>query len=119
MRRLTALMLLPILPWLILTPPATAAQSLEGRWWVVIGSSPAPESLPRPHPEADRAAEAARRCGMEPMGDYSAKFENFAPDLYVAVVGGFTTRAEAEAALARLRPCVPGAYLRRGGYGGE
>jgi hypothetical protein len=111
--------LLALLPLLALSLPASAAQSLEGRWWVVLGSSPAPESLPRPHPEADRAAEGARRCGMEPMGDFSAKFENFAPDLYVSVVGGFATRQEAAAALDRLRPCVPGAYLRRGGYGGE
>ncbi|SHJ89894.1 hypothetical protein SAMN02745194_03676 [Roseomonas rosea] len=104
---------------LALSMPAGAAQTLKGRWWIVLGSSAAPESLPRPFPEADRAAEAARRCGVEPMGDYSAKFEGFAPDLYVTVVGGFTTRREAEAALARLRRCVPDAYLRRGGYGGE
>ena len=113
-------LLAPFLALLLaLAAPARAAQTLEGQWWIVLGSSAAPESLPRDFPEANRAAEAARRCGAEPMGDYSAKFEGFAPDLYVTVVGGFTTRREAEAALARLRRCVPDAYLRRGGYGGE
>lgn len=99
--------------------PATAAQTLEGRWWVVLGASSSPDSTLRPFPEAWKASHAARRCGVEPMGDFSAKFEGFAPDLYVSVVGGFTTRAEAEAMLGRLRRCVPDAYLRRGGYAGE
>ncbi|WP_458096463.1 hypothetical protein [Roseomonas sp. WA12] len=105
--------------FLALAAPVRAAQTLEGQWWIVLGSSAAPESLPRDFPEANRAAEAARRCGVEPMSDYSAKFENFAPELYVTVVGGFTTRREAEMMLARLQRCVPDAYLRRGGYGGE
>jgi hypothetical protein len=111
--------LLVLLPMLALSLPVVAVQSLEGRWWIVLGSSAAPESLPRDFPEANRAVAAARRCGVEAMGDYSAKFEGFAPELYVAVVGGFSTRREAEAMLARLRRCVPDAYLRHGGYGGE
>ena len=37
----------------------------------------------------------------------------------VVVVGPYRTRQEADRVLARLRPCVPDAYLKRGRYLGE
>lgn len=53
------------------------------------------------------------------MQDFPAKSEGFTPDHYVSIVGGFTIRPKAEAALARICPCVPDAYLRHGSYAGE
>lgn len=38
-----------------------------------------------------------------------------APDLYVTATGGSANRPQAEAALARVRPCGTGACLRHGG----
>lgn len=102
-----------------LAAPALAGQTLDGDWWVVLGASPAPGSNGIDFPAARRAGEAARSCGVETMGDFSAKFEGFAPDLYVTVAGGYRTRAGAEAARVKLRPCVPDAYLKRGAYAGE
>ncbi|WP_102958065.1 SPOR domain-containing protein [Mangrovicella endophytica] len=102
------------------TAPALAAQTLAGEWWVVLGTSPAPDATGMEFPDALRASEAAERCGLSTMGDFTAKFEGFAPDLYVSVAGGWDSRAEALEALARVQPCVPRAYVKRGLYiGGD
>lgn len=88
-------------------------------WWVVLGASPVSGSTGVSFPAARKAEEAARRCGVETVTDFSSKFEGFAPDLFVTVTGDDRTRARAEARLAKVRPCVPGAYLKRGAYAGE
>jgi hypothetical protein len=103
----------------VLGQPVRAAEMPAGPWWVVLGSSPAPDSTGVTFPTAWRAGKAARRCGVDAMSDFSAKFEGFAPDLYVSAAGGYRTRDEAAAVLARVRPCVPGAYVKRGSYAGE
>lgn len=104
---------------LALAAPVQAAQTLKGRWWIVPAASSAPDSTMQDVTKANRAGDAARRCGLQPMEDFPAKSEGFTPDHYVSIVGGFTIRPKAEAALARLCPCVPDAYLRHGSYAGE
>ncbi len=106
--------------WLLTPLPSTAQPRLpEGRWWVVVGASSAPDMVWRDFPEADRAAIAARRCGVATLGDFSGRFENFSPDLYVRVAGPHRTRAEAQATLDRVRPCVADADLREGARAGD
>ena len=65
-----------------------------------------------------------RSGGRRPLrvptfNDFSGKFAGFADGFDVVVVGGYTSRVAAEADLARLRRCVPTAYVRRGTYAGE
>ena len=74
--------------------PAAVAQTLTGEWWVVLGTSPAPDATGMEFPDALRASEAAERCGLATMGDFTAKFDGFAPDLYVSVAGGWDSRAD-------------------------
>ena len=122
MRRVTARGLGPALFAGVLGALATSAladPTQTRTWWVVLGASPAPGSTGVRFPAARQAAEAARRCGVETISDFSAKFEGFAPDLFVTVAGDDPTRARAEARLAEVRPCVPAAYLKRGAYAGE
>ena len=105
---------------LLLTHPLQAAPAMEGSWWVVLGASLAPDKYHAGFQDRQpNWRRRARRCGMQTTGDFAAKFEGFAPSLYVTAVSGFTTRSEAEAALIRVRPCVPDASLRQGGYAGE
>lgn len=85
----------------------------------MLGVSPAPGATGMEFPAAWQAAKAAKRCGVETFGDFSAKFQGFAPDLYVSVIDVNGSRTKAEAALAKVRPCVPGAYLKQGTYAGE
>ena len=56
---------------------------------------------------------------MDTYRDYSSKFRGFARDFLVTVVGAYPTQAKAESALARLRLCVPKAYIRYGEYAGD
>ena len=56
---------------------------------------------------------------MTPFNDLSEKFKGFAPGLHVFAVGAFATRDKAEAALAKTRPCFPGAYLKQAEHLGE
>ena len=102
------------------TVSSASARTLDRGWWVVVGTVPAPENNLNPFPTVNPSDSAARRCGMEPYTDFSTKFGgDFAPDFIVTVVGAYPTRSAANAALARLRPCVPGAYIRRGNYAGD
>lgn len=110
---------------MIVASPAAAAAKLgtttssDGRWWVVVGSSPDPNYDGRNHAAADRAATAAKRCGVLAEPDFSGKWEGFAPGLFVQVAGGFKTRAQAERVRARVLPCVPDAYIREGAHAGD
>lgn len=120
--RMTARGLGPALLAGVLGAMATSAladQAQSRTWWVVLGASPAPGSTGVRFLAAQQAAEAARRCGIETVSDFSGKFEGFAPDLFVTVAGDDRMRARAEARMAKVRPCVPGAYLKQGAYAGE
>ncbi len=115
-----------MLALLALAGPAEA-QSMRGvpladeGWWVVLGSFGNNGGL------GSRAADAAvartrrqaQSCGESPFNDVSDKFSGFASGFDVSVLGAYPIRARAEAALSRIGPCVPGAYIRRSRYAGE
>ena len=69
--------------------PATAAAGQDGRWWVVVASSPDPDYTARQHPLSEQAAQAAKRCGVRADSDFSGKWEGFAPGFYVTAAGGY------------------------------
>lgn len=95
------------------------AATPAGPFWIVAGSFADPDAALVQGDAVRRAAAAVARCGLTPFNDFSGKFAGFAGGLDVVVVGGYTSRAAADADLARLRPCVPTAYVRRGTYAGE
>lgn len=95
------------------------AETPAGPYWIVAGSFADPGSLQVQGEAVRRASAAVARCGLEPFTDFSAKFAGFGQGLDVVVVGGYASRAAARADLARLRPCVPAAYVREGRYLGE
>jgi hypothetical protein len=106
-----------VLSALMLSDPALAQQRDAG-WWVVVGSYP---STPPARQQGDlqRVSAAARRCGLRPINDDSAKFAGFRPGLNVFVVGAFASRPEAERTQAIAQRCFPGAYVKQARYLGE
>ena len=104
-----------VLAWAAASNAATPA----GPYWIVAGSFADPDYTRVRYEAVRRAATDVARCGLEPFNDFSGKFVGFAEGFDVVVVGGYASRAVAEADLARLRPCVPGAYVREGRYAGE
>ena len=98
---------------------AQAAETPPGPFWIVAGSFSNPDYTKVQTEAVQKASAAVARCGLEPFNDFSGKFIGFAEGYDVVVVGGYKTRAAAEADLKRLRPCVPTAYIRRGTYAGE
>ena len=103
---------------LILAAVAQAATP-PGPYWIVAGSFANPDTTQVQDAAVRRAAADVARCGLTPFNDFSGKFIGFSAGFDVVVVGGYASRAAAEADLARLRPCVPAAYVRRGTYAGE
>lgn len=99
--------------------PAARAATPAGPYWIVAGSFSDPDYTQVQYEAVRRAAAAVARCGLEAFNDFSGKFIGFSEGFDVVVVGGYKTRAAAEADLARLRPCVPTAYIRKGTYAGE
>jgi hypothetical protein len=97
----------------------TEAATPAGPYWIVAGSFANPDYTQVQDAAVQRASAAVARCGLEPFNDFSGKFVGFSKGFDVVVVGGYATRAAAEADLARLRPCVPTAYIRQGRYAGE
>ncbi len=104
----------------VLATPATAQEGeamLSEGWWVVLGARPAPDGNDPGDPALDAKA---RRCGVEPFGDFSSKFEGFRPGLVVVVaIDAYRTKAEAAETLAKAKRCIPDAYLKYGRYAGE
>ena len=98
---------------------AAQAATPAGPYWIVAGSFADPDTTQVQDEAVRRAAAAVARCGFQPFNDFSGKFAGFAEGFDVVVVGGYTSRSTAEADLARLRLCVPTAYVRRGTYAGE
>jgi len=107
---------------LALAPPALAQDEAvedlpsEG-WWIVLAARPTDGSSA----PSDRAFDdRARACGLDPFGDFSAKFEGFSPGVVVVVhMVPFPTKAAAAPMLEAARACVPDAYLKWGRYAGE
>ena len=95
-----------------------AAQRPDAGWWVVVGSYPR-DPPARQQGDLQRVSAAARRCGLRPINDDSAKFAGFRPGLNVFVVGAFASRPEADRTLAVARRCFPSAYVKQARYLGE
>ena len=102
---------------LAIAPVSALAQQLDEGWWVVVGSLP--DSGDAMTAGTERISNAARRCGFTTFSDFSAKFSGFAPGFHVFVIGAYGRKADANAVLRLVRPCVPDAYLKRGRYAGE
>ena len=116
-----------LIPLLLAFAGPAEAQTMRGvpladdGWWVVLGS------FGNNGGAGSRASDAAiakvrrqaQSCGESPFNDTSGKFSGFAPGYDVSVLGAYPTRVRAEAALSRVGPCVPGAYIRRARYAGE
>jgi hypothetical protein len=98
---------------------ATQGATPAGPYWIVAGSFANPDTTRVQYEAVRHAAAAVARCGLAPFNDFSGKFIGFSAGFDVVVVGGYPSRMAAEADLARLRPCVPTAYVRRGTYAGE
>lgn len=94
------------------------ASALDEGIWVVAGSFRDVNNANFQSAAVARATAAVRRCGLSPFNDFSGKFM-FEEGYDVVVVGPYRTRQEADRVLARLRPCVPDDYLKRGRYLGE
>lgn len=94
------------------------AAALDEGLWVVAGSFRNPDYADFQTDAVRRATAAVKRCGLQPFNDFSGKF-GFAEGYDVVVVGPFRGSPQAERVLARLRPCVPDAYLKPGRYLGE
>ncbi|MBB3901405.1 hypothetical protein GGR33_000891 [Methylobacterium brachythecii] len=98
---------------------AGPASALDDGFWVVAGSFRNPDYADTQYAAIKQASAAVKRCGLEPFGDFSGKFAGFAEGFDVVVVGAYQTDAEAQIALAKLKPCVPQAFIKRGCYLGE
>lgn len=94
------------------------AEALDEGVWIVAGSFRNPDYANFQTEAVARATAAVKRCGLQPFNDFSGKF-GFAEGFDVVVVGPYRERHQAERILARLRPCVPDAYLKPGRYLGE
>jgi hypothetical protein len=108
--------------WLGCAVITTAKAESRDGWWVVLGSVVLTDSsnfTPEVEAATRRVEAAALRCGVSALQDFSSKFRGFAPGYAVVVAGAYATRAAAERALARLRPCIGGAYLKQASYAGE
>jgi hypothetical protein len=87
-------------------------------WWVVLGSFADPDMISDNEDEIRALRIRAANCGFVPFNDFSGKFIGFNPGYDVAVVGAYN-RSVAQSVLARVRPCVPSAYIKLGRYAGE
>jgi hypothetical protein len=87
-------------------------------WWVVLGSFADPDLTYDNNDEVQILRDNARRCNFNAFNDFSRKFVGFAPGYHVVVVGAYS-RENSKSALRRIRPCIPGAYVKYGRYLGE
>ncbi|EHP90323.1 SPOR domain-containing protein [Methylorubrum extorquens] len=108
-----------LLPVFLLAAAGTSAAALDSGLWIVAGSFRNPDYSNFQTEAVRKASAAVRRCGLAPFNDFSGKFRGFAEGHDVVVVGPYRTRAEADAVLRRLKPCVPDAFVKQGRYLGE
>jgi hypothetical protein len=88
-------------------PPVEAVAA--GDWLVVAGSFARSERR-----DADRRQMAMAEAGFEARVIDSSEYQLLAPNLWVVVLGPFDSRETANAALARLKPRAPDAYVKKG-----
>lgn len=96
----TTLIAVLVLAFLI---PGHAATP-NGPFWIVAGSFANPDYTTTQYEAVRKTSAEVKRCGLEPFSDFSGKFTGFADGFDVVVVGGYATKAAAEADLERLRP---------------
>lgn len=87
-------------------------------WWIITGSFPN-DGAARNDESIRRSSAAAKRCGLTTFNDFSAKFRGLEPGYDVVVVGPYPAKASADRYLARIKRCVPGAYLKEAEHLGE
>lgn len=99
----------------------SAAQAQEFNndgWWVVMAAFK--ENAANRDASEAKARNKAAQCGVEAFNDFSSKFDGFAPGLTVVVsMGAYKSKAKAEAALAKVQPCIADAYVKKARYAGE
>ena len=97
---------------------AKAQDFVYDGWWVVMAGFK--ENAPNRDASEAKVRNQAARCGVEAFNDFSNKFAGFAPGLTVVVsMGAYKSKAQAEAAAAAVRPCIPDAYVKKARYAGE
>jgi hypothetical protein len=97
----------------VLTFGSAAAQSKTRGWFVVAGAQSFNDSTPNRNMNEERVRAAASRCGLYAYTRYGQDMDNMKAGQMVQIVGGYATRSRAEAALAAIRPCLKGAYIRK------
>jgi hypothetical protein len=100
----------PLTPGEEITTGSTAPTETQAAWWVVVASL-----AHEPGHEPDVAAVRSRvaTCGLEISTEAPSQFVGFRPGYLAVVVGPLTSKAEAAAALAAARSCVPDANMRQ------
>lgn len=103
---------------MVAAPAAQAQDFASDGWWVVMAAFK--ENAANRDASEAKARNKAAQCGVEAFNDFSNKFDGFAPGLTVVVsMGAYTSKAQAQAALAQVQPCIPDAYLKKARYAGE
>ena len=106
------------LPMVFASVPANAQQFVYDGWWVVMAGFK--ENAPNRDASEAKVRNQAAKCGVEAFNDFSNKFAGFTPGLTVVVsMGAYKSKAQAEAAAAAVRPCIPDAYVKKARYAGE
>lgn len=109
---------LAALAFVVAAGGAQAGEELNEGWWIVAGSF-RQHGTDRNDASIARASGGLRRCGFKPFNDFSDKFAGFKSGFDVVVTGPYTEQAEADAIVARVRRCVPSAYVKNARYLGE
>jgi hypothetical protein len=79
-----------------------------GGYMVIVSSTKSGSSFD------GRSAAAAADCGVETAEAQTHAGSGFRPGLTILFSGPYSSRSLAEAALRRVRPCVPDAYVKPG-----
>ncbi|MEN9895278.1 MAG: hypothetical protein RIR97_1130 [Pseudomonadota bacterium] len=116
--QLTALYTALVLLVCVLFQPVMAQEFKVDGWWIVMAAFKE-NAANRDESEA-QVRTAAAACGVEAFNDFSTKFAGFTPGLTVVVsMGAYASKTKAESALAKLKPCIPDAYVKKARYAGE
>lgn len=108
----------------ILAPSVSNAQGLEPfeAYFVFVGATKSGATGPKGR-EIERAA---RKCGFNATSDFSFKFNGkegmdvyFLEDYFSPEVHGKKAKGKAEAVLAKVKKCIPDAYVKKTWYSGE
>lgn len=113
----TSMMVVAFLATCLAQGANAQAMRLNG-WWVVVASIK-DDGTNAPHRKMNAVSKQMLACRIDLFTDTSNKFQGFAPNLLVGVVGAFASEAEAQQQLAQAKRCAPGAYLKRARHLGE